>query len=146
MATQGWYPDGGGGQSYWDGTTWIGRRPNVQQSSERQAAALPGWYPDGGSMRYWDGRQWLAQAALGASPGYSVSRTASNRGLLLVAVGGAILVALIAILIVLMSGKPWESQAYKQCVAEQKQAARQGGIDPSHLESQIDTYCHRNYD
>lgn len=63
--------------------------------------------------------------------------------------GAAIVAVLILILVVLLSSKPWESEAYKNCVAEQKRDARgylgSGGLG-SKLESAIEDYCHANYD
>jgi hypothetical protein len=70
-----------------------------------------------------------------------------GNGLKLVAVVGAgILLVLILILIVLMSSRPWESAAYKQCVTEQRQEARNAGVDPDRLEDSIEKYCHANND
>jgi hypothetical protein len=58
-------------------------------------------------------------------------------------IGAGILVALVLILIVLLSSKPWESDAYKTCVAQQKNDA--GQYLDSELESAIEDYCHANY-
>lgn len=62
--------------------------------------------------------------------------------------GAAILVVLIVILVVLLSSKPWESDAYKNCVAEQKRDASGylgSGELGSNLESAIEDYRHANY-
>lgn len=92
MATPGWYPDGGGGQSCWDGTNWMGRPPISQQQNAKPEATPPGWYPDGG----WDGKQWLGQPAPAASPRYVIrGKSRPNPISLLIGVGSAILVALI---------------------------------------------------
>lgn len=58
----------------------------------------------------------------------------------------AILAVLAVIAILLMSSKPWESQGYKHCVAEQKAEAGGSSKVNSQLKSAIEEYCHRNYD
>ena len=58
----------------------------------------------------------------------------------------AILVVLAIIAVVLMSSSPWESDAYKRCVAEQKIQAGGSSKVNSYLENAIEQYCHDNFD
>jgi hypothetical protein len=120
-------------------------------------ATPPGWYPNKkpGVLQYWDGQQWTSQfkAANPNAPsgitklldGVRQAAQTPNQRLLLILLGG-ILAVLVVIAIVLLSTKPWESQAYKNCVAEQKAQAGGSSNVNSQLESAIEEYCHNNYD
>lgn len=143
MAAPGWYPDPSGDkhrESFWDGTRWTSTRPSLQQNAQPGTAA--GWYPNSQIPSPWphgDGQRWTGRP-VPAGP-VEWAQDINPKFLLL-----AILAVLVVIAIALLSSKPWESQGYKHCVAEQK--AQAGGTSNvnSQLEGGIKEYCHRNYD
>lgn len=119
----------------------VGRRSHpTSRPHTTPAQATPGWYPDpsgSGGQRYWDGVQWTATRP--APPIGQVSGTNLKPWLI------AIFVVLAVIAILMLSTRPWESDAYKQCVAEQKQEARAAGVSvDSKLEDAIRDYCDKN--
>ncbi|MEB4212337.1 DUF2510 domain-containing protein [Mycobacterium sp. 94-17] len=143
MAQPGWYPNPNGdkrSEAYWDGKRWTTTRPFSQQQTVQPGAAAAGWYPSSqvpGSWQYWDGQRWTGHPAPASPP---------PQGINLKPLLFAILAVLAVIAVVLLSTKPWESEGYKHCVAEQKAQAGGSSNVNSQLKSGIEDYCHRNYD
>lgn len=125
-------------------------------SGHKAGSTPPGWYPckKPGVLQYWDGQRWLPnfKTAGPASPGFSrqllggVRQAAQtpNQRLMFILLAG-ILAVLVVIAIIMMSMKPWQSDAYKQCVAEQTAAAGGKSYVDSTLKSAIEDYCDNNF-
>jgi hypothetical protein len=149
MVNPGWYPDPNGdkfSESYWDGTRWTITRPSPQQQTVQPRPLAAGWYPNSqvpGSLHYWDGQRWTAHHAVPNAP---LRPQFQAQGTNLKPWLFAILAVLVVIAILLMSTKPWESEGYKRCVAEQKAQAGGSSQVNSTLGGGIEEYCHRNYD
>lgn len=149
MTAPGWYPDPKGDknkEAYWDGMRWTITRPSPQRQAVQPGAMPAGWYPMPnskvpGSLQYWNGQGWTASHAVQGNP-FSARAQGTNLKPWLI----AILAVLAVIAILLLSTKPWQSDGYKHCVAEQKAQAGGSSQVNSKLENAIEEYCHRNYD
>lgn len=111
-----------------------------QATVPHSPTSAPGWYADPklpGSLQYWDGQKWTGQRAPAPT-----STTARGQEWNLKIIGVLILVVLVLILAVLASSKPWQSEDYKACIAQNKRDA----VDTySQIEDAVEDYCDRNF-
>jgi hypothetical protein len=154
MATPGWYPDPTGEQQrqcYWDGTRWTrqihwdGARwmddqaPSEQDARQQVAPAADANPQIPTAAEPLGGQNWPGLApTVGQS---TVAARSNNVGIVLI--GSGILFVLVVILVVVLISKPWESDQYKACVAQEKQTSDYP-ID-SRVQSLIENDCHAKY-
>lgn len=140
---QGWYPDSGdpSRQSYWNGTGWSSEWRSAQHELHSQPAFPPGWFSDANvfaTPHYWDGQKWTKNTrpiAVSTPPGDVQRRGITADTIIFV------LVVLFGVVYWVNTSDAFKSDAWKRCVADQRNAFPDSHSIPTTAEEKIEDQC-----